>query len=154
MEKKYHIDVTPEEDKLFRDEEEVNKTNKKMNIKIFVAVVAFHILGAVGIYAMSPQASQAPVSDAVKMAPEPSAICTPPPVPIDAKPLPLPLPPSNKPKAVPKPMQKSNPTHTVNKGDTIYGIAKKYKMKIDTLVKLNDIKDPGKIKVGQVLKVK
>ena len=162
MEKEYHIDVTPEEDNLFRNQEEVNKNNKKMNIKIIVAIVAFHIFGAVGIYAMSPKSVQAPLSDAIKPIPEPtpSATCTPVPVPMDAKPLPLPS--IEKPKAIPKPVtkpvtkpvQKSVLNHTVNKGDTIYSIAKRYKMKADTLAKLNKIKDMSKIRIGQVLKVK
>lgn len=158
MQKEYHIDVTPEEDNLFRYQEEVNKTNKKMNIKIIVAIVAFHIFGAVGIYATSPKSVQAPPSDAIKPLPEPtpSATCTPVPVPMDAKPLPLPS--IEKPKAIPKPVtkpvQKSVLNHTVNKGDTIYSIAKRYKMKADTLAKLNKIKDMSKIRIGQVLKVK
>jgi hypothetical protein len=155
MEKEYHIDVTPEEDNLYRNEEEVNKHHKKMNKKIIAIVVAFHILGAVGIYAMSPKQSPAPLSDAIKPVPEstPSAIC----VPMDAKPPalpPVPVVEKPVPKATPKPVPKSVLMHTVNKGDTIYSIAKRYKMKVETLVKLNALKDASKIQIGQVLKVK
>jgi flagellum-specific peptidoglycan hydrolase FlgJ len=44
-------------------------------------------------------------------------------------------------------------THTVKPGDTLSEIADKYNTLVDTLVKLNNIKDPGKIAVGQVIKL-
>ena len=42
-------------------------------------------------------------------------------------------------------------TYTVQKGDTLSKIAKKYKTTVDELVKKNGIKDKNKIYVGQVL---
>lgn len=47
----------------------------------------------------------------------------------------------------------SKTTYTVKKGDTLSGIAKKYKTTVAKLKKLNDIKDVNKIYVGQVLKI-
>ena len=44
--------------------------------------------------------------------------------------------------------------HTVVKGDTLAKIAKKYGTTVNNLVKLNGIKNPNIIKVGQKLKVK
>lgn len=44
--------------------------------------------------------------------------------------------------------------HVVNWGDTISGIALKYNISADTLVKLNHLEDPYTIKVGQVLKIR
>ena len=45
----------------------------------------------------------------------------------------------------------ANVTYTVQKGDTLYAIAKKFNVSISTLVSLNNIKDPNYIVVGQVL---
>ena len=47
----------------------------------------------------------------------------------------------------------SGSTYTVKKGDTLSEIAAKYKTTVDTLVKLNGIKDPNLIITGQVLKL-
>lgn len=44
-------------------------------------------------------------------------------------------------------------SYTVKKGDTLSGIAQKYKTTVQVLVDYNGIKDPNKIKVGQVIKV-
>ncbi|MBD8007724.1 N-acetylmuramoyl-L-alanine amidase [Bacillus norwichensis] len=44
-------------------------------------------------------------------------------------------------------------THTVKKGDTLSGIAKKYKTTVNELVKINGIKNPNLIKVGQKIKL-
>lgn len=47
-------------------------------------------------------------------------------------------------------------THTVVKGDTLWAIAKKYLgdgSKFPELAKLNNIKNPNEIKVGQVIKL-
>lgn len=43
--------------------------------------------------------------------------------------------------------------YTVKKGDTLSGIAKKYKTTVAKLVKANGIKEPNKIYVGQVLTI-
>lgn len=44
-------------------------------------------------------------------------------------------------------------TYTVKNGDTLSGIAKKYKTTVDALVKKNNIKNKNLIYVGQVLKI-
>lgn len=44
--------------------------------------------------------------------------------------------------------------HTVNKGDTLYAIAKKYNTTVKQLTSLNSFKDPNKIYPGQKLRVK
>ncbi|MED2944249.1 LysM domain-containing protein [Bacillus swezeyi] len=44
---------------------------------------------------------------------------------------------------------KSNTTYTVKKGDTLSGIAQKYGTTVKALQRLNNIKDPNKIYVGQ-----
>ena len=46
----------------------------------------------------------------------------------------------------------SNNTVTVKKGDTLTGIAKKHNTTVNELVKLNGIKDPNKIYVGEKFK--
>lgn len=44
--------------------------------------------------------------------------------------------------------------HTVQKGDTLYAIAKKYNTTVKELTSLNSLKDPNKIYPGQKLRVK
>ena len=44
-------------------------------------------------------------------------------------------------------------THTVKSGETLGAIAKKYNTTIKKIVKLNKLKDPNKISVGQKLKI-
>jgi len=44
-------------------------------------------------------------------------------------------------------------THTVRKGDTLYGIYKKYAVSVETIKQLNNL-NSNKINVGQVLKIK
>jgi LysM repeat protein len=44
-------------------------------------------------------------------------------------------------------------TYTVQKGDTMYGIAKKLGVQLDKLIDANNIADPSRIYVGQVLTV-
>ena len=46
----------------------------------------------------------------------------------------------------------ANRTYTVVKGDTLTGIAIKLNTTVKSLVSLNNIKDPDKLKIGQVLK--
>lgn len=48
----------------------------------------------------------------------------------------------------------SGSTYTVKKGDTLSGIAKAQGVSVANLQSWNGIKDPNKIKVGQVLKLK
>lgn len=44
--------------------------------------------------------------------------------------------------------------YVVKKGDTLISIAKKYKTTVDDLVKLNKIKNPNLIKIGEKLRIK
>lgn len=46
-----------------------------------------------------------------------------------------------------------NVYHTVKSGDTLFKISKTYKTTVDTLVKLNGLKNPNVLSVGQKLKV-
>jgi nucleoid-associated protein YgaU len=60
-----------------------------------------------------------------------------------------------KPTAKKEPAKKSSSvTYTVKKGDTLSGIAKKYKTTVSHLGTINHIKNYNKIYVGQVLKIK
>ena len=43
--------------------------------------------------------------------------------------------------------------HTVKKGETLTSISKKCGVSVNDLVKLNNLKDPNKIQIGQVLKI-
>ena len=43
--------------------------------------------------------------------------------------------------------------YTIQKGDTLWSLAKKYKTTIDTLVKLNDIEDPDSIYAGDKIMI-
>ena len=52
-----------------------------------------------------------------------------------------------------KPTVTKEKTYKVKKGDTLSGIAKKYKTTVAELVKKNGIKDKNKIYVGQILKI-
>lgn len=44
--------------------------------------------------------------------------------------------------------------HVVARGDTLYGIALKYQISADTLARLNHLRSPYTIKVGQVLRIR
>lgn len=48
----------------------------------------------------------------------------------------------------------SDTNHVVAKGDTLYGIALKYRTSADTLARLNRLHSPYTIKVGQVLRIR
>lgn len=52
-----------------------------------------------------------------------------------------------------KPEEPEAETYTVKKGDTLSGIAKRFKTTVADLAKLNNIKDPDVIHAGQVLKL-
>ncbi len=52
------------------------------------------------------------------------------------------------------PKKNTGVTYTVKKGDTLSGIAKRYKTTVSHLGTINHIKDFNKIYVGQVLKIK
>lgn len=80
---------------------------------------------------------------------------------IPPKPQASPVPsPTSKPQATPVPTPKqpssSNDwpqpkTHVVSKGDTFYGLVKKYNLNSDKFKKINNIKDPSKIVLGKKL---
>lgn len=73
---------------------------------------------------------------------------SPAPKPVEAKPAPKPA--AEPAKADAKPAS-SDKTYTVAKGDNPYSIAKKLKVGYNDLLKANDIKDPTKLQIGQVL---
>ena len=188
----YHIDVTPEEDQLFKDELETTepRTNKiKMPskaafVKVFCVVFGLHIAAAVIIGFGSFSASAANVSEDKQYvgqsessaqtanATTTAPVATPAPTPvvkaptINDWPKPTSTPVSTNPPIITKvpssPVSHSKDKQTSNnkfttqyivkKGDTITSIAKKYKLNVDRLIKLNNIKDPKKLQVGQVLK--
>jgi len=56
--------------------------------------------------------------------------------------------------SVPKPPVTAPVTYKVVKGDNLTKIARQFGTNVSNLVKLNNIKDPDKISVGQVLKLK
>lgn len=48
----------------------------------------------------------------------------------------------------------SSANHVVARGDTLYGIALKYQTSADTLARLNRLRSPYTIKIGQVLRIR
>lgn len=65
------------------------------------------------------------------------------------------LEPKSQPKSTPKAIRNSKYiTYIVKNGDTLSEIASKYNTSIENIVKLNKIKDPNKIYVGQLLRIK
>ena len=146
----YHIDVTPEEDMLFRDivkPEPQEKRFKMFNLPIVAGVVLIHFAGVAVLFG-SPKKEPSP------QLPEP----TPTPVPVVNNSL------EDTPKVVavpqPSPVKKAGEgshssitsTYTVKSGDTFYSIVRKFKLNPQILIKLNSIEDPAKLKSGQVLK--
>ena len=66
--------------------------------------------------------------------------------------------PTPKPEAIPVPKSESSPNdwprakvHVVSKGDTFYGLVKKYNLNAEKFKKVNNIKDPSKIILGKKL---
>lgn len=57
------------------------------------------------------------------------------------------------PKEAPKQAQAGPKTHVVQRGETLTMIAKKYNLDPKELIRLNNIKDPDTVKVGQRLKL-
>jgi LysM repeat protein len=43
--------------------------------------------------------------------------------------------------------------YKVQSGDTLFSIAKKFNVKMDDIIKLNNLEDPNKLQVGQELKI-
>ena len=53
------------------------------------------------------------------------------------------------------PIQSEKPTiHIIKKGDTLYGLSKKYHISINELCKLNNIKAESTLQLGQKIKLK
>jgi LysM repeat protein len=171
----YHIDVTEEEDSLFREQETVpSNANAAQSFTFKKALVVVFMIHAVGLLAVfglpTAQKSQSTSSGSMtdnttitSNATETSQNnLTKNSVPVDQAPLvedSLTKQPTQAASVVVPP--KTNPTkssplytkeYTVKQGDTIYHIAKKYKLNTNKLLELNGIKDPSKIVVGQKLK--
>ena len=154
----YHIDTTKEEDALFKDEilnEQTSKPFKLQFRNVFYTVLGIHvlILGSLGwgtlIKADTPkpiQPQQPPKIQETVVAPETTTK------------EPLQTPAIKTPPVNIKPTQENNKsalakTYVLKPGDTIYSIAKKYKVDCTKLQKINNIKDPKKIVAGQTLKL-
>jgi len=151
---KYHIDVTPEEDELFRDKPTrkgvlISRGLKFTNKSIIVFVVVVHFVGALTLLAFTPKKQQDIVK--VESTQEPISEIAPISVPAPSPVLPVQQFTSVSGKT---PISTQTVTYTVKSGDTFYSIVKKYKLNSDSLIKLNNIQDPSKLRVGQVLKFK
>jgi len=154
----YHIDVTPEEDMLFRDAIETETPvarHKMFNLPIVVGIVLVHFAGAAALFGTSPKKEpevQQPIQAAPTPSPTPTTTNSP-----ESTPTPSPKAAPPQPSPVPKSTGEGSPslvttTYTVKQGDTFYSIVKKFKLNSQALIKLNGIQDPAKIKAGQVLK--
>lgn len=150
----YHIDVTPEEDMLFRDATETETPvarHKMFNLPIVTGIVLVHFAGAAALFGTSPKKEpevQQPIQAVPAPSPTPTTKISPETSPKVAPPQPSP---------VPKSTGEGSPslittTYTVKQGDTFYSIVKRFKLNSQALIKLNNIQDPAKLKVGQVLK--
>jgi LysM repeat protein len=51
------------------------------------------------------------------------------------------------------PASASGRTHTVQAGETAWGISQKYKVKVDELLRVNGISDPSLLRIGTELKI-
>lgn len=176
-EQNYHIDVTEQEAALFTDpliEPKKSLMSNPANFtKIFFLVLGVHVVLAAVIFGTT-QSVSAKEADKKFLAEQTAAEPTPSPAPVvptpevkDAnanlnttvqEPVPAPIkePPTSKLKTETKITQASAKKYTtsyvVKQGDTITSIAKKFKLNSEKLQKINNIKDPNKIVVGQTLK--
>lgn len=155
----YHIDVTPEEDMLFRDVVKPVSSEKRFkmfSLPIMAGVVLVHFAGAAVLFGSSKKETVPVVTEPepVPLA-TPMPVSTPPPVvnnslenapKVAAAPQPSPA------KTGEGPRSSITTSYTVKSGDTFYSIVRKYKLNPQTLIKLNNIQDPAKLKTGQVLK--
>lgn len=176
----YHIDVTPEEDMLFKNEEnvdqpqikEVKKYTNATFVKMVCLVFGAHVAAVAAIGYTSFTANAANISDDKKYVGEntqtsnstssqqPAPTASPTPA-LASSTKPNDWPKTSSP-VITKPKQKitkktTEPvkytTHyTVKQGDTLHSISRKFKLKVEKLVKINNIKDPAKLQVGQLLK--
>jgi LysM repeat protein len=176
----YHIDVTPEEDALFRDNTKTKNLEKFVPNsfkKVFCVVLGVHLLvGAAVAMSSKVSANNPPVNftDPVPEVPvaKATSVATPQSVTkpiVESETTPTPKLQAtavanttklneiqNKPIVKQPAGQHTNEKfvkeYTIKQGDTITNIAKKYKLNTERLIKLNNIKDVNKIQVGQKLK--
>ena len=156
MDSKYHIDVTEEEDRLFRDQtEHENGTKRKPNSKLIWALVVSAHIGLIGavvgiptLLASEPTPIQTTKQTSQLKAEDQAFIATPEPAITSNATFNATV------TSQPEKPNKSNltQTYTVKHGDTVYSISRKYKLNVGNLIKLNDLKDPNKIIPGQTLK--
>lgn len=154
----YHIDVTEEEDAMFKDPIVSEQEEKRPSISFktaFAIVLVVHVVGAVLLFSSSSKANAKEIglvsSNSTQAEPKPDSDPTPEPTPV----------------ATPTESQPSQPTAATNKvvsqkrlveeyvvkpGDSFTSIVKKYKLNSQRLMKLNNISDPNKIQIGQKLK--
>ncbi len=174
-EQNYHIDVSEEESKLFVEpppkKEPLFDLTKipKLSLsfpKIFCIVLGAHIVLAGILIGTSTKASAKEEDKKVLAEPFPSPTPAPSPAPtpnvviqepvpkVTTKPLPKPSPKHLPTPAVaaPKVQSKFTEKYVVKQGDTFDKIVKKYKLNGEKLKKINNIKDPNKLAVGQTLK--
>jgi hypothetical protein len=116
-----------------------------------LAIAAVLALSAVVLARLpgAPDATDSPLSGVAGVKATPTA----PPMPTPA-PRATPTPTAAAAMATPAPTATPEPsprTYTVQPGDTLSGIAAQFDTTIAELVRLNDIDDPGSIKIGQVL---
>lgn len=158
---------------------EEESDQKPISFKGAIGIVAgLHILAGIGIFYASTPKSYADdkkfvnteeskyagvPDDQVKVSPTPTPTPTPTPEPLkqevasDGKVITYPRPissptPELAKKEIKKVNSKYTQTYTIKKGDTINGIAKRYHLNTNRLIKMNNINDPSKVKEGQVLK--
>ena len=135
----------------------------------FWIVLGIHVFGGIGLMSFTGGTKTAHAEDKKFLASKESEYTgveepkpTPTPTPIQTPtPSPTPqvkeikqsnFPHTGKPRIVAYPKNGMTQSYTIKKGDTLYSICKKYRMNFETLKKINNIKDPTKIYVGQTLK--
>lgn len=160
----YHIDVTEEEARLFTDLPKVEKPAQKIKPlsvsfgKVFSLVLGIHVIAAAALFGVSLKPTKTnedkpadKPKESVYTAEQQSTA-------LQSKNTKLPPTPTPTPAKVvdkPAPAVKTSTMakeYVVKQGDTIYSIAQKYKLNVDRLIKINDIKDVNKIQIGQTLK--
>ena len=172
-EQNYHIDTTEEEAALFVDPPVVKKplfklpTFPKISLsfpKIFCVVLGAHILLGVALFGTTLKDSSKEEDRKALIEPTPTPEASPTPNVVMQEPVPKivhkptstssPKVASTAPLTPPKATLKSKYTekYVVKQGDTFHKIVKKFKLNAQMLQKINNIKDPNKIAVGQTLK--
>lgn len=169
----YHIDVTEEENNLFRDVETAKKERSQVKTlslkKAFVVVLSIHALGVAALFGVTQKGEKK--SNVVAAQPTPIPPSTSAPITAATSPSPSPNP---TPALVQEVIATSTPTpeivskvssnstltakptytreYTIKSGDNFYRIVKKFKLNPQKLIELNNIKDVNKLQVGQTLK--